>query len=56
MYSGSKITTSLSYVTVRGKGRLKGKGGARRQRVCLSMYSATKNILPLLISTKSVEF
>jgi hypothetical protein len=55
-YSGCKITLSLSYIIVRGKGRWKGQGGARWQLVCLSMYSVTKNIFSLLISTQSVAF
>jgi hypothetical protein len=43
-YSGRKITASLGNVTVRGEKYGKGKGEARRRRVCLSMYSITENI------------
>jgi hypothetical protein len=40
-----------------GKGRWKGQGRTRRQRVWLNTYnSAIENILPLLISTQSVAF
>jgi hypothetical protein len=57
IYSGSKITPSLGHVTEEGKGRWKGQGEARWQRVCLSMYTITENMfLFLLISTKSVAF
>jgi hypothetical protein len=44
MCSGRKITASLGNVTVRGKKDGKGKGEARRRRVCSSMYSITENI------------
>jgi hypothetical protein len=44
IYSGRKITESLGNVTVRGEKDGKGKGKARRRRVCLSMYSITENI------------
>jgi hypothetical protein len=53
-YSGRNITASFSYVTERGEG--KGNGGSRRQKVCLSMFSITEKIFPLLISTQSVAF
>jgi hypothetical protein len=55
-YSGRRITLSFSYVTEIGEGRWEGQGAARRQRVCLSMYSVTENIYSLLISTQSVAF
>jgi hypothetical protein len=55
-YSGRRTTPSLGYVTVRGEGKVERARGARRQRVCLSMYSVTENILSLIISTQSVAF
>jgi hypothetical protein len=39
----------------RKKGRLKGQGGPRLQRVCLSMYSVTENIF-FPFSTQLVAF
>jgi hypothetical protein len=44
MYSGRKITASFGNVAVRGQTDGKGKGGARRPTVYLSLYSITENI------------
>jgi hypothetical protein len=44
LYSGRKITASFGNDTVRGEKYGKGKGEARRRRVCLSMYSIIENI------------
>jgi hypothetical protein len=53
-YSGRKITASLGNVTVRGEKYGKGKGGARRRRVCLSMYSITENIYYSQLSSVAI--
>jgi hypothetical protein len=56
------MTASLGYVKVRGGKDGKGKGGARRWRVWLSMYSITENIcysqlssVALLLQPESVS-
>jgi hypothetical protein len=50
-YSGRKIAASFGNVTVNGEKDGKGKGEARRRRVCLSMYSITENIYSSRLSS-----
>jgi hypothetical protein len=52
--SGRKITVSLGNVTVRGEKDGKGKGEARRRRVCLSMCSITENIYYSQLSSVAI--
>jgi hypothetical protein len=55
MYSGRKVTPSFSYVTEGGEEKMERTKGSKRAK-CLSMYTATENIFPLLISTQSMAF
>jgi hypothetical protein len=53
MYSGSNITASPSYLTEKGEGKMvRARGEQDGKIVCLSMFSVSENIYPLLISTQ----